>query len=107
REAVAAPAGPAPLLPQARDGAGEADGDRAVEEADVDSELERVGGAHAEELALDEATLDLAPLRGRVPGPVGREPIGHVPLDPLRGEPVHELGRLAALREADRPQAAR
>ena len=39
--APASPGAP-PLLPQRRDRAGEADGDRAVEQADVDAELERV-----------------------------------------------------------------
>ena len=63
-EAVAAPARPAPLLAQARHRAGEADRDRAVEQADVDSELERVRRRHAEELALDEPALDLPPLAG-------------------------------------------
>ena len=52
---------------------GEADRDRAVEQADVDPELERVGRRDAEQLALDEPPLDLAPLRGRVAGAVGRE----------------------------------
>ena len=64
REPVPAPAGAAPLLAQARDRAREADGDRAVEQADVDAELERVGRGDAEELALDEPPLDVAPLRG-------------------------------------------
>ena len=43
REAVTAAAGASPLLAQARDGARKADRDRAVEVADVDPELERVG----------------------------------------------------------------
>ena len=73
REPVAAPPGSAPLLAQARDRAGEADRDHAVEQADVDPELERVRRAHAEQLAREEPLLDLAPLRGRVAGPVRRE----------------------------------
>ena len=72
-EPVAAPAGPAPLLAQARDGPGEADRDGAVEQADVDAELERVRRGDAEQLALHQPALDLAPLRGGVPGAVGRE----------------------------------
>ena len=71
---MAAAAGAAPLLAQRRDGAGEADRDRAVEQADVDPELERVGCGHPEQLALDEAPLDLAALLGRVAGAVGSEP---------------------------------
>ena len=44
-----AAAGAAPLLAQRRHGAGEADRDRAVEHADVDAQLERAGGDHAEQ----------------------------------------------------------
>ena len=72
-EPVAAAPGPSPLLAQARDRAREADRDHAVEQPDVDAELERVRRGHAEQLALDEAPLDLAPLRGRVAGAVRRE----------------------------------
>ena len=69
---LASPCAP-PLLAQRCDRAGEADGDRAVEEPDVDPELERVRRGHAEELALDETTLDLAALLRRVAGPVRSE----------------------------------
>ena len=82
-EPGAAAAGPAPLLPQRRDRPGEADRDRAVERADVDPELERVGGRHAEQLARHQPLLDLAPLRGRVAGAVGRQPRGDRRLDPV------------------------
>src|SRR5579864_3674641 len=75
REAVAAAPGTAPLLAQARDRSGEADRDRAVEQADVDAELERIGRRDAEQLALDEAPLDVAALLGRVAGAVRREPL--------------------------------
>ena len=74
REAVPAAPGPAPLLAQRGDRAGEADRDRAVELADVDPELERVGRRDPEQLAVHQPPLDLAALRGRVAGPVGREP---------------------------------
>ena len=53
REAVTAATGAAPLLTEAGHRAGEADRDRAVEIADVDSELERVGGRDTEQFALD------------------------------------------------------
>src|SRR5207244_774763 len=76
RKPVPAPAGPAPLLPERRDRAREADGDRAVEEADVDSQLQRVRGGHAGQLAFDPTALDLAALAGRLPGAVGSEPFG-------------------------------
>ena len=75
REPAVAPSGASPLLAQRRDGSREADRDRAVEEADVDPELERVGRRHAEELALDEPPLDLAALLRGVAGAVGSEPV--------------------------------
>ncbi len=51
-ETVTSPAGAPPLLTEARNRAREPDGDSAVEEADVDAELERVGRSHPEKLAL-------------------------------------------------------
>ena len=103
REPVLAPAGTAPLLAERGDGAGEADRDHRVEQADVDPELERVRRRDAEEVTGREPSLDLAPLLRRVAGPVGREP--RVVAEPVGGEAVHELGCLAALRERERPQA--
>ena len=50
--------------------------------------------------------LDVAALLRRVAGAVGREPLRGGGVDPVGGHPVHELRGLAALREADRPQAA-
>ena len=75
-----APAAPraAPHLPQRGDRARERHADRRVERADVDAELERVGGDHAEQLALDEPVLELAPLLGGVARAVGRDPLGEV-----------------------------
>ena len=107
REPVAAAPGPAPLLAQRGDGAGKAHRDRAVELADVDAELERIGRRDPEQLAVHQPPLDLAALRGRVAGAVRRQPGGGRGVDPVGGEAVDELGRLAALREADRAQAAR
>ena len=104
RETVSAAAGPAPLLPQRRDRPREADRDHAVEQADVDSELERVRRAHAEQLALEQPPFDLAPLRGRVAGAVGREQ--RVVAEPVGGEAVDQLRRAAALGETERAQAA-
>ena len=106
RQASLPSAGATPLLPERRDGSRKTDRDRAVEQADVDPELERVRGRDAEELSLDEAALDLAALLGRVAGAVRREPIPRCDVHALGGEAVNQLRRLAALREADRPQAA-
>ena len=50
-EPAAAAARPPPHLAQARDRPGEGDADRGVELADVDPELERVGGDHRQQLA--------------------------------------------------------
>ncbi len=106
-EPVPAAAGAAPLLAQAGDRAGEAGRDHAVEQADVDPELERVGGRDAEQLARGEPPLDLAPLTRRVPGAVGGEPVAVLAAEPVDGEAVDQLRRLAALGEAERPQPAR
>ena len=78
RDPLAAPPGAAPHLPQAGDRAREGDADRGVELADVDPELERVGGDHREQLAGGEPRLDLAALLRRVAGAVGRDPLGEV-----------------------------
>src|SRR5262249_1436399 len=67
-------------------------------------ELERVGRRDAEQVAVGEPPLDLAPLLRRVPGAIRREP--RVVAEPLCREAVDELRRLAALREGERPQAA-
>ena len=106
REPALASAGATPLLSQRCDRSREPDRDRAVEEADVDPELERVRRRHAEELTLDETPLDLAALLGGVPGAVRSEPIRRRDVDAFRREAVDQLGRLPALREADRPQSA-
>src|SRR5207237_6841221 len=103
---VAAAAGATPLRAQACDRARKAHGDRAVEQADVDSELERVGRRDAEQLAPDEAALDVAPLLRRVAGAIGREPRGGGGVDAVGGHAVDELRLLSALREADRAQAS-
>ncbi len=109
REPLTAAAGSSPLLAQARDGAGEADRDRAVEQPDVDPELERVGRRHAEELARDEIALDRAALLGGVARAIGREPERQVGapsrLERLAGDPEHDLDSTAAAHEADRAQA--
>ena len=54
------------LLPQRRHAAREAQVQRGVEAADVDAELQRIGGRHATQSALREGALDGAALRGRV-----------------------------------------
>jgi hypothetical protein len=53
-------------LPQRRDGARVARADHGIERADVDAELERVGGHHAADVAGAQALLDAAPRLGQV-----------------------------------------
>ena len=106
RKPVSASPRPSPLLPERGHRAGEADRDRAVEQADVDPELEGVGRADTEEVALDEAPLDLPTLLRRVAGTVRREARAQGGIvEPVDGEAVDQLRGLARLREADRAQA--
>ena len=78
RQSAAAAAGAAPHLAQARDRPGEGHADRGVECADVDPELERVGGDHAKQLAARQPPLDLAPLRGGVAPAIRGDPLGQL-----------------------------
>ena len=72
--------GPAGLLPQAGDGARIADQQRGVQVADVDAQLQRRGGGHAQQPAAGaQAALDLAPLLGPVAGAVGAHPVAARP----------------------------
>src|SRR4029078_4806080 len=94
-EALASPSRAAPLLAQAGHCPGEADRDCTVQEPDVDSELERVGGGDAEQVAFDEASLDVAPLRRRVAGSIRGEANRQVGSDALGREAGAELRRLS------------
>ena len=109
RDPVAPASGAAPHLLQAGDRAREGDADRRVELADVDPELERVGGDHREQVAEGEPALDLAPLLRRVAGAVGRDPRRQPGfaelLEPHPGEPLDQLDPAPALEKADRPRA--
>ncbi len=109
RDPLAPAPGPAPHLAQAGDGAREGGADRGVELADVDPELERVGGDHREQLARREPRLDLAALLRRVAGPVGRDPVGELAvtlvLEAHLCEALDQLDPAAAAQEADRPHA--
>jgi hypothetical protein len=109
REPAPAAAGAPPLLAQARHRPWERHADRGVEHADVDPELERVGGDDAEQLAVDELALELAPLLRRVAGAVGRDALGQLGVaevvERVLGELRHQLDRLARLHEDDRARA--
>jgi len=96
----------APHLAQRGDGAGEGHHDRRVELADVDPQLEGIGGDYRAELACHQALLELAPLLGGVPGAIGRNLLGEGGvglLDLLADQPAEDLDPLARLHEADRP----
>src|SRR5204862_6170621 len=60
----------------------------------------------AQELAGEKTALQLAALLRRVAGAVGSEAARGLLVDALSGHAMHELRRLAALGEADRPQVA-
>src|SRR4051812_28820225 len=88
-EAMSAASGASPLLAQACDRPGKSDRDRAVEQADVDPELERVGRRHAQQLPLDEAPLDLTSLLRRVAGAIGSKAARLLGVsEPVDGEAV-------------------
>jgi len=56
------PPRPPPHLAQAGHGAREGDADRGVQLADVDAQLESVGGHDAEQFSVDQAPFDLVAL---------------------------------------------
>ena len=64
RDAMTLPARPAPLLAQTGDGARKPHRDHAVEQADVDAELERIRRGDTEQLAGGEPLLDVASRAG-------------------------------------------
>ena len=72
-EPVFTPTGAAPLLAEAGDRPGKPDRDHAVEQADVDPELQRVRRADPEQLARHEPLLDFPALGRRIAGSVRRE----------------------------------
>ena len=108
-ESRSAAAGAAPLLAQRRHGAGEADRDRAVEHANVDAQLKRAGGDHAEQGAVRQPAFDRAALLGCVAGAVWGDAVaevGRVQGQSLAGVPVDQLAAFARADEHDRPLAA-
>ena len=83
--------------------------DHGVERADVDTELERVGGDHAAELAGRELGLELTAFVGEVPGAVrrhvGRAARGHRNAEHRPGVGGDQLGAAAAAGEGQRLMA--
>ena len=69
------PPGPAGLLPERRQRAGEAGEHHGVQPGDVDAELQRVGGGHPEQVAAGERRLQRAALLRQVAAAVGGHPL--------------------------------
>ncbi len=94
-----APPGAAPHLAQAGHRPGKRHADGGVQLADVDPQLQRVGGHHGQQLAGHEPVPDLAPLGRRVAGAVGSHQLGQVGapalLEPVAGEALDQLDPLA------------
>src|SRR5437773_2679012 len=51
---------------------------RALQAADVDAELERVGAHHARDLSVPQAGLDLAPVKREIAGAISAHPFRRV-----------------------------
>ena len=101
---IASPAGPAHLLPGGGDGARVAREDRNIQAADVHAQLEGVGRDDAQHLAIAQASLDGAPLRGQVATPVAADPAARpeVHAQGLAQVGQHDLHRDPALAEDHR-----
>ena len=111
RRRLERPPGPARLLPERGQRAGEALEDDGVETGDVDAELEGVGGGHAEQLPPGQRRLQLPALLGEVAAPVGGHGTGQaagaqVVAEAALGLAGDQFGAAAAGGEGDRPQAA-
>ncbi len=97
---------PPGLLPERGDGARVSVDDGGVQAPHVDAELHGIGRGDRQQLAGEEPPFDVATLLRQIARPVGRDPFGEVPSQPLRRPAVDQLGRLAAAREHDRVELA-
>jgi len=98
-------AGPAGLLPHRRERSREAVEHDRVEPADVDAELERVGGRHAEQAPAGQVELELAPFGREIAGPIRGDAGTEARLHALELRPSvlrDELGAAPAARERER-----
>ena len=102
--ALVAPTGPSPHLPEAGHRSGKGHADRRIELADVDPQLERVGGDYSQQLTVAETPLDLLALAGGVASAIGRDPLGQLRLQTVHGVTQDQLHALARFHEADRPR---
>ena len=101
--ARAAP-GAADLLPQRGPGAGEAGEQHGVEPADVDAELEGVGGGEPEQPPGAQGLLQLAALLGQVAAAVRRHLVDQAGID-LGQQPSGSRGRRSPRPRRDRTKA--
>ena len=97
------------LLPERRHRPRETGLHHRVEPADVDAQLQGVGGGHSEQIAVVEAALDLAAVLGQVAGAVGLDAVADVAAAALCQALPHAqrdgLGRAPRPRERQRPGA--
>ena len=89
-ETLAPPPCTTPLLPKRRGRSGEPNRNRAIQVADVDTQLERVGRDDAEQLPVGEGSLDPPAILGRCI-PRGRRRAA----EPLRGRAVRALASIS------------
>ena len=76
QRALPAASGPAGLLAETRDRAGETSGHHRVQPADIDAELQRVRRGHAQQFPLVEGLFQVAAVLGGVASPVGGDAHG-------------------------------
>ena len=69
--ALPASSGPAALLPERRDGTGEAGDDHRVQTGDVDAQFERIGRGDAQQGAVGQIGFEFAPILGQIPCAIG------------------------------------
>ena len=97
--------GPARLLPERGDGAGEAVEHAGVEAADVDAQLQRRGGDDRPQPPGEQVVLDLPALGGQVAAPVGGHAVAQLPGEAALDLGGHHLGPPPAAAEGDRAVA--
>ena len=105
-QAFVVPATAAPrLLPTAGDRARVVDEQRHIERADIDAELQCVGGRHAAQIAAEQILLDLPAFVGQIAAAIGPHLVGQRRVSRgqlLAGIAMNQFGRLAGAGERQR-----
>ena len=99
---------PSDLLPGAADAAGVAGQNGRVQIADIEAQLQGVGGGHPQQLTAEQGTLDLPTLLGEVASPVRTDPVhqlGSGLCELVADGHVHQLNLPSCSREGERPYA--